>query len=99
LEIPANHQVRRGETVAAIARHYGVSVQSVLALNGIARPELLQAGQTLRIPGGGSTNHVVRSGETLASIARRYGTSVRALQKANKISSHIIRPAQVLVIP
>ncbi len=96
---PSTHRVSRGETVAAIARRYGVSASRILALNGISRPELLQVGQRLQIPSGGSTNHVVRSGETLAAIARRYGTSVRAIQQANRIRNHIIRPSQVLVIP
>lgn len=43
--------------------------------------------------------HVVKTGETLAAIAKRYGTTVEALRKTNRIRSHIIQPAQVLLIP
>lgn len=41
----------------------------------------------------------VRPGDTLGSIARRFGTTVRALRQANRISGHLIRVNQSLLIP
>ncbi|MDR1661597.1 MAG: peptidoglycan DD-metalloendopeptidase family protein [Azoarcus sp.] len=46
---PGEHVVRQGETLYAISRRYGVSVQELAALNKLARPEQLEAGQTLKI--------------------------------------------------
>jgi lipoprotein NlpD len=41
--------VRRGETLYAVSRLYGVPVQSLIAWNNLSRPEQLEVGQTLRV--------------------------------------------------
>lgn len=46
------YRVSRGDTVYGIARRYGTTPARVIALNGLARPELLQPGQTLKVPAG-----------------------------------------------
>ncbi|WP_162910054.1 LysM peptidoglycan-binding domain-containing protein [Aggregatilinea lenta] len=46
------HIVARGETLASIARAYGVSWTDIAAANGIASPNLIYAGQQLAIPNG-----------------------------------------------
>lgn len=51
----ASHEVQPGETLAGICHKYYPGqaynmVSSVMKLNNIARPELLRAGQTLKIP-------------------------------------------------
>lgn len=45
-----DHVVRPGESVASIARMYGVSVMTIIHSNAIANPNVLRVGQTLRIP-------------------------------------------------
>jgi membrane-bound lytic murein transglycosylase D len=45
------HTVRRGETLTALARRYGVSVQALRAVNGLSDSEDIRAGATIRIPG------------------------------------------------
>ncbi len=44
-------------------------------------------------------HHVVVSGETLSHIALRYGVSVPAISESNRLSGHLIRIGQSLVIP
>src|SRR5699024_4934160 len=60
----------------------------------------IYAGQTIRIPGGGTaTSYTVQSGDTLSHIAARYNTTVGALQKANGIGNKdVIYAGQVLKI-
>lgn len=43
--------VRRGDTLSAIARAYGVSVQGIVEANGIPDPNLIRVGRRLTIPG------------------------------------------------
>lgn len=42
--------VRRGNTLTQIAREYGVTIENIVELNGIANPNLIYIGETLRIP-------------------------------------------------
>jgi len=91
-----SHTVRSGETLSGIAARYGVSASSLVRANGIANPNLVVAGTTITISGGGgaqpgsssgSTSHTVRAGETLSGIAARYGESVSSLARANGLSN------------
>jgi len=44
------HVVRVGDNLTRIAAHYGVSVNDIVRTNGIRNPNLIWAGQRLRIP-------------------------------------------------
>jgi LysM repeat protein len=45
------HIVQEGETLSDIALAYGVSVDAIVAANGLANPDQIYAGQNLLIPG------------------------------------------------
>jgi len=105
------HTVRRGDTLSVLARHYGSSVQTIMAANGIRNPRRLRIGQKLVIPraygsGGRAVvaearpdRYVVRRGDTLYTIARRFGTSVDAIKRRNGLGGSLIRPGDVLLMP
>ena len=86
------YTVRKGETLAEVAERLGSSIRELAAANGIRDPNRIYEGQTLVIPGAGTTaaatagTHVVRPGETLGAIAGRFGLSVRSLAAANGIT-------------
>jgi lysozyme len=44
------HTVSSGENVSSIARRYGVTVEDVLNLNGLARNQPIYPGQKMKIP-------------------------------------------------
>ena len=77
------HVVREGQTLARIARRYGVSVADLLAANGMDRDDPLRAGMELRLPEEGIV--YVRSGQTLSEIARAHGCSVEELRRINRL--------------
>ena len=71
----ASVTVKPGETLSDIAARYGVSINSLMRLNGLRDPNFVQVGQRLQIPGAvsaGSGRHTVRSGDTLSQIAVQY---------------------------
>jgi LysM repeat protein len=47
---PTHYTVQSGDTLGGIAQAYDVSLQDLMAVNGIDDPNLLQIGQTLVIP-------------------------------------------------
>ena len=42
--------MRRGDTLASIAEHYGVDAGAMAELNGIDNPDLIYPGQVFRVP-------------------------------------------------
>ncbi len=98
------YRVRRGDSLDAIARRFGVGVTALAAENGVANPRSLQVGQLLKMPGSTTSNpsgtYTVRRGDTLDSIARRHGTSAGRIASLNGIRNrHRIHPGQELQVP
>ena len=53
--VPAGQRfyvIQSGDTLGTIATGFGVTVQSIVDLNGLANPDDIQAGQTIEIPSG-----------------------------------------------
>jgi len=104
----AYHTVRYGDNLNSISRMYGVSVQALMAANGIYNPNLIYAGQALCIPGSAPVPprqpcgpyYTVQWGDTLSSIAARYGTTTQAIMYANNIvNPNYIYAGMILYIP
>lgn len=96
------YTVRRGETLSGVAGRFGTSVSALVRMNHLSDPDLIVAGQRLRIPAdlSASATHTVSGGDTLSSIAARYGTTVGALARANGIDDpNFIVAGQRLRVP
>ena len=92
------HAVRDGQTLAAIARRYGVSVSALLAANGLSRDSTIRPGQELTVPERGTV--YLRSGDTLSRIARDHGVTVQELMRLNRLrSADSVREGQRLILP
>ncbi|MCW2923138.1 MAG: D-alanyl-D-alanine carboxypeptidase [Thermoleophilia bacterium] len=52
---PGDHTIQRGDTLSALARRFGTTVDALAAANGIANPDLIIAGATLHLVGAAST--------------------------------------------
>ncbi|MBV6394571.1 MAG: hypothetical protein HFACDABA_00137 [Anaerolineales bacterium] len=84
--------VQPGDTLSSIASRFGVSVDELMAANGITNPNLLSAGQQLVIPGlegvtGVLDTEVVAFGDSLRGLLRRTQMSLSLLQKLNRLVS------------
>ncbi len=105
---PAIHVVQQGEVLSVIAENYGITVNELVAANGIADPNLVTPGTELIIPGltaaeleaANQIVHIVQQGESLGSIATQYGVTTDALIEANGITNpNVIRVGDRLIIP
>jgi membrane-bound lytic murein transglycosylase D len=95
------HLVAEGETLYAISKKYGISVDELVSANKLASTEL-QPGQTLRVaPRSPVTGivHEVQVSETLYSVARRYGISVEELMESNNKTDFSVALGEKLKIP
>lgn len=100
------YSIRSGDTLYALAKHYGVSVQSILNYNEGLAPKTLRIGKTILIPalkqvaaysrgytaytGTFSGTHTVKSGDTLWSLAIRYAVPVELLAQKNNLTVNSI---------
>jgi LysM repeat protein len=117
LEIPdaapapsgAVHTVVSGDTLSGIAARYQVSLDALLAVNGLSLTSLITPGMSLRLPAGASASgaaaptagsYTVVAGDTLSAIAARHGVSLTALLGVNNLSaSSLITPGMQLALP
>lgn len=104
------YQVRFGDTLSGIAARLSVSVDTLVASNGLHSRHRIREGQILRLPPsepGTRTvsaekalvdgQYQVRSGDTLSVIANRFGVSEEALLVANELADKdLIHAGQVL---
>lgn len=79
--------VRAGDTLWAIAREYGTTVEAIARENSIVDPNRIFAGERLRITlparGSGEEIYTVRRGDTPISIAGKFGVTLSALEDRN----------------
>lgn len=79
--------VRAGDTLRAIAREYGTTVEAIARENRIVDPNRIFAGERLRITlparGSGEEIYNVRRGDTPISIAGKFGVTLSALEDRN----------------
>ncbi len=92
--IPRVHTVAEGENLTYIASLYSITIEELLALNGLDNADNLIVGQTLIVPGGEgeavATIYSVGGGDTLAQIAAVFNTTPTAVLQSNRM----INPAQ-----
>lgn len=79
--------VRAGDTLWAIAREYGTTVEAIVRENRIVDPNRIFAGERLRITlparDSGEEIYTVRRGDTPISIAGKFGVTLSALEDRN----------------
>ena len=103
----AGYTVRQGDTLTGIAADLGVSIAELAQANGIADPNLINAGQVLEVPAPAvpeavreATPYTVQRGDTLTAIAAKLGISMADLARTNSIvDPNRIRVGQVLEMP
>lgn len=104
---PVEMVVRRGDSLTRIARRNRISLQQLLASNGLSFNSTIHPGQRLRLPGAESRSNsekravrvIVRRGDTLYEIAKRAGIHIDELTSINGLSkSSVIYPGQRLIL-
>ena len=103
------YTVKKGDTLWAISRAFGVTVEEIVAANAIANPDEIHTGEVFTIPAKKESTdkeatpkegvHVVAATDTLWGIAKAYGCTVEDLVKWNNIeNADVIHTGQELIV-
>ena len=92
-----DYVVKLGDTLYSIANKYNTTVDEIKQLNNLTS-NLLNVGQTLKIPSSNEVTYVVKSGDNLYSIANRYNTTVDEIKRKNNLTSNLLSIGQILII-
>lgn len=95
----SSHTVKKNETLDAIAKRFGVRLDTLISVNGIKDVRRLSVGATLKIPSIDGVMQTIRKGDTLSAIATARGVSMLDIIDANDLGSQTIVPGQSLFIP
>jgi murein DD-endopeptidase MepM/ murein hydrolase activator NlpD len=95
----SGYEVKRGDSVSKIAADHGISMDAVIASNGISNARRLREGETLKIPNMDGIPYTVRKGDTLSKISKTLGVPLEAILDANDIQDDNISQGTVLFIP
>lgn len=96
------YTIKQGDTLYNIARAYNTTIDELVKLNGLTRPNNLAIGQNIFIPTSNQSNtYTVVSGDTMYRIANKLGITLEELIQANpQISNpNIIQIGQIINIP
>jgi len=90
-----------GDTLYSIATRFGTDINSLKSINNLTS-NLLNIGQTLKIPSKSSSSnidYIVIRGDSLYSIAKKYNTTVDKIKSLNNLNSNNLTIGQILKIP
>ncbi|WP_420641572.1 LysM peptidoglycan-binding domain-containing protein [Candidatus Leptofilum sp.] len=97
--------VQPGDNLFRIGLKFGISWVQIAEANGLVNPNLIKAGDELKIPVDApgpapAFSHVVKQGETLFLISLQYGVAWPTIAEANDLTSpYVIYVGQTLEIP
>lgn len=101
-----SYQVRRGDTLSALAARYAVPISVLRQHNGLSS-NMLRIGQRLRIPLNGRSGETqqdrqvvqVRAGDSLSGIAARHDVSTADIRRWNRLNAgQYLQPGQQLTL-
>ncbi|MCL2319789.1 MAG: M23 family metallopeptidase, partial [Treponema sp.] len=93
------YKVKKGDSVSKIAAAFSISMDAVIASNGITNARSLREGEELRIPNMDGIPYTVKSGDSLSGISRAKGVPLEAILDANNLESDKINAGMSLFIP
>ena len=92
------YQVQPGDSISLIAANHSLSMESVIAFNGL-KDSIVRVGTKLKIPNMNGIPYTVRKNDTIIKIAEREKISVNSILDANDLRSDTIVQGQVLFLP
>ena len=92
------YTVQNGDTVSTIARHFGITVNTILWANNLTSFSLIRPGDRLSILPYSGVLYTVKKGDTLAKIAQTYDVELEKILSCNTLGNSL-SIGQKIVVP
>jgi murein DD-endopeptidase MepM/ murein hydrolase activator NlpD len=93
------YRIKEGDSIYRIASKFSLSMQSIIAFNGLKEAWHLRVGQTLRIPNMDGIPYTVQKNDNLTRISEKHKIPVNAILDANDLPSDTIQAGLVIFLP
>jgi LysM repeat protein len=95
-----NYVVRKGDTVAALSKMFGVSVNTILWANNLSRSQALKEGDILLILPVSGVRYTVQKGDTIQGIAKKFKADAKEIISFNELTKDsVLSVGDVIIIP
>lgn len=92
--------VQNGDTLSAIAKKFGLKLNTILWANNLTSRSYIKPGQKLIILPTDGITYKIKKGDTISSIANRYKTDINKIITYNNISNPSkLKLGQKIIIP
>jgi murein DD-endopeptidase MepM/ murein hydrolase activator NlpD len=95
----STYTVRARDSLASIAKRFGLNIDTLISANGIASSSSVRSGTQLRVPNINGLIYRVRPGDNLQGVAKRYKIDTTKIVDANDLGSARLIVGQSLFIP
>ncbi len=97
------YEIQGGDTLASIAKKFGVSVDSIKWASNL-KSDTIKPGESLKIPPVSGVVHKVVAGDTVYAIAKKYGTDAQKIVNFPfndfvDLDTFSLTPGQTLIVP
>jgi murein DD-endopeptidase MepM/ murein hydrolase activator NlpD len=93
------YTIQRGDSISRIAASRSLSMDAVIALNGISNAKRIREGSVIRIPNMDGIPYTVRNGDSLSKISAKFEVPLEAILVANDLNSEVLVQGASLFIP
>ncbi|ACB85631.1 polysaccharide deacetylase family protein [Natranaerobius thermophilus] len=94
------YRVESGDNLYSLASEFETSIDELISLNPIEKPDHLLEGQVMVVPGRVTEEYTIESGDTLSQIAEDYEVDMDMLAEYNNLKDEdILISGQTLEIP
>jgi len=96
-----SYEVQPGDTPASIAKHFNITVETVLAVNDLRYGDYISPGEVLLILPVSGILHQIQADESLSDIASRYGVTSDEIAKYNLLAADgsNLEEGQLIIVP
>jgi murein DD-endopeptidase MepM/ murein hydrolase activator NlpD len=91
------YPVQPGDTLASLARQAGISLDTLLQVNGLNAAQLPRPGDLMIIPPIDGTMVTVPPGETLVDLTNTYRADISTIRSVNGLAGGSPLPAQIFI--